>query len=442
MAEASVSRDLKLTKAEKEKELQQAAYKELTFSYPLPENISEMKSFVIGNFTLRDVAFMAGSLIAGFIVMLPFALFIPMWLCAIIGCVIGMPLAFLSIKHVFTGDLPFEERVKIALDERGSSNLLHWDKTKGPNGRYVDSSTQSFVPELEFTEENFSLLPDDKGGFAVIEISVDDITQAKNTDLVSVVNSFKRMLDALIQDSDCTPIQIMLKSVPKNLREYITKATERTYEIESEGKFMEAQRAADYAALLYDLDTTRSFNHNYYIVITYREDAEKVAEESMNTVSVRRAKLKEKGLNPLNKRAKAAKDADFKVGMTEEDRKRMMKELNKEAEFGKLRTKEALERRVNTAVNMIRDMGSTHTDVKPRLLTQHEIAKLIFDCYNSEDKNVVDTVLDGALTPKDTIYSLAMYKDQPDIFSLPRKKPTLDKTKRAQRLGAFSRRDG
>lgn len=441
MAENSVQKEIKLTKAEKEKEQQAAAYQQLMYSYPLPDNISEMKSFAFGNFTWRDVILAIGSEFVGIVLMLPFQFFIPLWLCVIIGALISLPLAFMSIKHVFTGDLPFEERVKIALSEKGQTNLLHWDKTKDTNGRYVGTSTQSFVPEIIFSDENYSLLPNNEGGFAVIELAVDDISQAKNTDLVGVVNSFKRMLDALIHDADCTPIQIMLKAIPKNLREYIDLADQRSIDIESDEKYMEAERAADYADLLRALDNDHSFYYKYYIVITYRKDAEKVAEDTMNTVSVRRKKMADKGLNPLNKRAKLAADTNFTVGMSEEDRHRAMKERNKEAEFGSLRTREALERRVGATVNMLRDLGSTHTDVKPRLLTQHEIAKLIFDCYNTEDKNVVDDVLEGALQQKDTIYSASMYRNFPELFSLPKKKRTIDKTLQAQKAGSYTTRE-
>lgn len=440
MAESTVQKDFKLTKAEKEKEIQAAAYQELMFSYPLPGNLSEMKSFAFGQFTWRDVLMMGGSLVVGVLILMPFQVFLPMWLCLIIGILVGLPFAFLSIKHVFTGDLPIEQRVKIALAEKGKNNLLHWDKTKDRNGNYVETSTQSFVPELEFTADNCILLPRNKGGFAVIEIAVDDMAQAKNTDLVGVVNSFKRMLDALIQDTDCTPIQIVLKSMPKNLKDYIANAERYQMEIEDRGKPLAAARAEDYASLLDDLDQEKAYYYKYYIVITYREDAEHVGEETMNTASVRKKKMAEKGLNPLNKRAKAAADMNFTVGMTEEERKQAMKERNKESEFGRKRTKDAIERRLGTAMNMIRDLGSTHTAVKPRLLSQHEIAKLIFDCYNTEDKNVVDSVLNGALLDKDTIYSVNMYRQYPELFSLPKKKKEA-KTLSAQKRGAYTTRD-
>lgn len=441
MAESTLQKDFKLTKAEKEKEIQAQAQAELYQAYPLPGNISEMKSFAFGQFTWRDVLMMGGSILVGVILALPLQVFIPQWLAVVIGALIGLPFAFLSIKHVFTGNLPIEERIKIALSERGQSNLLYWDKTKNKNGAYVESSTQSFVPELEFTADDVILLPGDQGGFTVIELSVDDISQAKNTDMLGVVNSFARFLDSLIQDSDCTPIQIMLKSVPKNLKEYISLAEQRAMEIEESGRYLAAERASDYAELLIELDEDKAFYYKYYIIITYREDTEKVGEETMNTASVRRQKLKEKGLNPLNKRAKAAKDADFAVGMTEEERKEAMKQRNKEAEFGRKRTREALGRRVGMAVNMIRDLGSTHTAVQPRVLSEHEIAKLIFDCYNSEDKNVVDSVLSGALLDKDTIYSIQMYQQYPELFSLPQK-PKQSKTLAAQKSGAFTMRKG
>lgn len=441
MAESTVQKDFKLTKAEKEKELQAQAAQELYYSYPLPDNISEMKSFAFGQFTWRDVMFMGGAEIVGVMLMLPFQAVLPMWLCIVIGVVIGLPFAFLSIKHVFTGDLPIEERVKIALAEKGKSNLLYWDKTKEQNGDYVLSSTQSFVPDLEFTADDMILLPGEKGGFTVIELSVDDVSQAKNTDMLGIVNSFKRLLDSLIQDTDCTPIQIMLKSIPKNLKSYIAAAEQRAEEIEERQKYCAAARAEDYADQLRELDEDKAFYYKYYIVVTYREDTEHVGEDTMNTASVRRQKLKEKGLNPLNKRAKAAKNADFKVGMTEEERKQAMRQTNRESEFGRRRTRDALERRVGMIANMIRDLGSTHTAVQPRILSEQEIAKLIFDCYNSEDKNVVDAVLTGALLDKDTIYSANMYREYPELFALP-KKPRENKTLSAQKRGAYTTREG
>lgn len=438
MAESTLQKDFKLTKAEKEKEIQAAAYQELMYSYPLPENISEMKSFAFGSFTWRDLMFIGGSLLGGIVITMPLQTVLPAWLAIIIGVIIGLPFAFLSIKHLFTGDIPFEDRIKIALSERGQSNLLHWDKTKEQNGKYVDSSTQSFVPEIKFTEENYTMLPNNEGGFAVIELAVDDISQAKNTDLVGVVSSFKRMLDALIQDTDCTPIQIMLKSIPKNLKEYISSASQRASEIELTQHYIAAARAEDYAGLLMQLDEDRSFYYKYYIVITYRQDAENVAADTMNTASVRRQKLRDKATNPLNRRAQAAKDMNFTVGMSEEERKAAMRQRNIESEFGPTRTRDALERRVNTALNFLRDLGSTHTEVKPRLLSQHDIAKLIFECYNSDDKNVVDTILDGALIDKETLYSSAMYREHPDLFALPKKKKKVNKIKEAQKAGALS----
>ena len=435
MAESDLQKDFKLTRAEREKEVQAQAAQQLANEWPLPSNISEMKSFAFGSLTWRDVLLCGACELFPVLLMLPFGGVIPQWLCVVIGIVIGLPFSFLSMKHIFTGDLPFEERVKIALNERGESNLLNWDKTKNPSGAYVESSTQSFVPQLDFSEDNYAILPNNKGGFAIIELAVDDMTQSKNTDIVGTVNSFKRMLDALIQDTDCTPIQIMLKSVPKNLSAYIDKADERAAQIAMRDKPIAAARAGDYSALLSFLDQEKAFYYKYYVVITYREDAEHVGEDTMNTASVRRQKIRDKGMNPLNKKAKIAQQTEFEVGMTQEERKQALRERNKDAEFGKRRTKDALERRVGMAVNMLRDMGSTHTAVKPRILSKDEAAKLIFECYNTEDKNVVDSVLLQALESKSTMFSQDMYRHYPELFSV--KKAKTDATLDAQKAGAL-----
>lgn len=439
MAESTVQKDAKFTKAEREKEIEAEAGASLYSSYPLPKNISEMKSFAFGQFTWRDVLLVGASELIPVLLMMPFQAFIPMWLCCVIGIIIGLPFAFLSIKHIFTGDLPIEERLKIRIAEMGKTDLVYWDKTKTPTGTYTSTSAQSIVPDLEFTSWEGVLLPGNTGGFTVVELSVDDITQAKNTEMLGVFNSFKRFLDSLIQENDCTPIQIVLKSIPINLKDYIFAADQRIAAIEETGRMCFAARAEDYAELLTMLDMEKSFYYKYYIIVTYREDAENVGNNTMNTASVRRERLKEKGLNPLNKRAKAAKAADLQVGLTEEERKAAMREKTNDAEFGRRRTKDTLQRRVGMAVNMIRDLGSTHTAVDPRILDENEIAKLIFDCYNTEDKNVVDSVLRGALIEKDTIYSLDMYSDFPEVFSIPKKKK--NKTLSAQKAGAFTTRE-
>lgn len=414
--EGNLQQDMKLTRAEREKERQQEAARRLYEEWPLPGNISDLKSYAIGMLTWRDAGFLFASFIIPIMLMMPFSAVIPQWLCVVIGAVIGAPFAFLSIKHVFTGDLPFEERLKISIAERGELNLLHWDKTKEPDGSYVDTSTQSFVPRLEFTDDNFAMLPDNGGGFAIIQISVDDMAQSKNTEILSVVNSFASMLNALIKDTDCTPVQILLKSVPKNLSQYIDAADERTEALARSGRVISSVRSADYAELLVGLDQEKSFYYNYYIIVTYREDAEHVAEETMNTASVKRKKIQEKGFEPINKKAKIARQSDMDVGLSEDERKKRLRELNRDAEFGRKRTKAALERRVNIVVNMLRDLGSTHTDVKPRLLKRSEMSKLIFECYNTEDKNVVDSVIDQSLDERSTMYSRNVYADFGDMF--------------------------
>lgn len=436
----SIQKDMKLTRAEKEKETQRQAYDELMYSYPLPENIGDMKSFAIGSLTWRDVIFVVVSEGVPVLIMMAFSTLIPQWLCIVIGVVIGLPFSFLSLKHIFTGDLPVEERVKIALSEQGKTNLLNWDKTKKADGEYVDTSTQSFVPQLIFSDDSYILLPNNKGGFAVIELTVDDMSQAKNTDLVGVVRGFRFLLNRLIQENDCTPIQIMLKSVPKNLRGFISSAEHAVDEIRMKEKYVEAERADDYAALLHALDMDVAFYYRYYIVVTYREDAEHVAEGSVNTASIRRDKLKEKAMSPLNNKAKRARSADFAVGLSEEERKAYLRELNRETEFGTKNTKAALERRVDTVANSIRELGSTHTEVKAHLLTKAEMARLVYECYNTEEKNALDSILMGALEDKDTIYSVSMYKEYPELFSI-RKKLKTGAASHLQKNGMLQSRD-
>ena len=55
MAESSVQRDFKLTKAEREKEIQAEAARNLAQEWPLPNNLSDLKSFAFGSRNLFSV---------------------------------------------------------------------------------------------------------------------------------------------------------------------------------------------------------------------------------------------------------------------------------------------------------------------------------------------------------------------------------------------------
>ena len=126
MPEESLSHDIKLTKSEEEKKRQQAAASELFQEWPMPDNVSEMKSFAWGKFTWRDVILSALCLVFPILFMLGFQAFIPMWLCAVIGAVIGLPFVFLVNKHHFTGDLPIEEIIYcIGIKRKNTMDMLN-----------------------------------------------------------------------------------------------------------------------------------------------------------------------------------------------------------------------------------------------------------------------------------------------------------------------------
>lgn len=418
--EASFEKNQKMTRTEAEKKRQAAATQQLYYTYPLPKNISDMKSYAWGKFTWRDVIASGTAFGVPVFIMLAFQALIPLWLCVIIGAVIGAPLVFLVNKHHFTGDLPIEERMKIYLDNAGQNNLLSWDKTR-QNGRPIETATQSFVPEVEFTDDNFVMLPDGTGGFAVIKLDVDDITMSKPTEVLQIVQGFQETLNSLINNTDCTPVQIYLKAQQRKINGYVDRAISDMYRIREEDKRAMTARALDYASLLMALDNRVEYVYDYYYIITYREDAEDVGNDTMNTMSVRRERMKEK-MNPLNKKMKAVEDMDYQIG---QDRKASTKEFLKQSEFGRVRTKAALTKRVTTALNFIGNIGSTRAGVRPILLDQTELAKLFYEFFNETDKYTVDSVLTQAVRPKRALYSMMVYDDFPELFQRPEDKMSI-----------------
>ena len=73
LAESSVQRDFKLTKAEREKEIQAEAARNLAQEWPLPNNLSDLKSFAFGSLTWRDMLFVGASELIPVLLMMPFS---------------------------------------------------------------------------------------------------------------------------------------------------------------------------------------------------------------------------------------------------------------------------------------------------------------------------------------------------------------------------------
>lgn len=417
MAVQNVERDLKLQRSEREKQEEQAAMQRLYTPQPLPPNISEFKTYIWGKFTLRDVVFVFICEAIPIVLCLPLSVVIPQWICMVIGFCAGLPLSFLSLKHIFTGELPIEQRVKIALAERGASNMLVWDKTKFDD-TYLNCSTQSFVPNIQFGLDNYVMLPGNKGGFAVVQVTVDDMARSGMVEMEGVVNSFSTMLNRLISSDECIPIQIMLKAEPKNLKEYINSAVANYHRINMEGKPLAAARAMDYAGTLETIDQEVEYYYTYYVVVTYREDAEDVGTKSMKSASNIRRELREKA-DPLSKKAARAREAEENLDIGE-DRKKKIREQSLAAKFGEKITRQKLEKRCSIVVSALQSMSTSHSKIHPRLMNRHEISKLIYECYNNEDKNKVDLIIDQSLDQKLVMFSPQMYNDFPEIFSMHR----------------------
>ena len=439
-AQGLTSNDLKQTKAAQEKERQERAYNQLMTEYPLPTNLSDMKSFAWGKFTWRDVFVTFFCLLIPALLMMSLSAIIPVWICLIIAIALAIPLVYFANRHIFTGDLPIEEQIKIAMANAGASDLLVWDKTKR-GSHYVETATQNFVPEIEFTEDNYVMLPGggDKsgGGFAVLQVTCDDIVMSKNTDKLQIVGGFNNVLNSLVNETDCTPIQILMKASLIDIESYLESAMDEIFRIEQQPNFKPLldARANDYANMLQTMNDETQYYYDYYIIVTYRPDAEDVGNDTMTTGSVRKQKMKEK-INPLRKRQETLSQVEFEIG---DDRKKKLKEASRQKRFDRRRTRETLKRRTQNLITRMKNCGTTYTDVSTRLLTREEVSKLFFQCYNSTDKDIIDTVVTESLNPKTTIYSKSVYRDFPDLFRPPKKK-TVDKTKMIQRHGALGRK--
>ena len=408
---SDVAEGLSLQKTEREKKRQSEALSELSRPYSLPKNISDMKSYAWGKFTWRDVIVSGACILVPCLIMMSFQAFIPTYVCLIIGFAIGLPLVFVANKHVFSGDLPIEQQVAIYLKEAGQSNLLSWDKTK-INGAYVPSATQSFVPDIQIEQNDYALINGNHGGFAIDQIDVEDSTMAKYTDQLMLYQQFCSTLNQCIDDQKEIPIQIYMQSTLTPLKGWMSNTIDAINEMDGTSTSVKRDRALDYLGLLGRFDSREKYSYRYYVVTTYRDDAEGVGDKSMNTTSVRREQLKE-NMNPFKKKMEAAEAADYKIG---EDRSAKTKEYMQASQFGMTRTNAELDNRLLKVESAIDTMGSTHTGIQARKLSSAEISRLFYEFFNDTDKYTSVPILQQALDPKVTLMSQDVYKDFPDMF--------------------------
>lgn len=401
-----------------EREAQRQAEMRLSTQYELPENMSEMKSFAWGKFTWRDVIFAGGILLVMVVLTLPLQGLIGQIPALLIAIGLSLPGIYLALRHHLTGDMPFEQRLKISMDNWGKPDLLVWDKTI-KDGLYVGSSTHDFVPAVSFVGDGVGILPGSTGGFSVLRISTDDSDFIKPTEILQIRSGFTFLLNKLNNDTNNIPIQIFLKSSRQDLSEFVKNAESDIFRIEDNDKdgtqLIKRDRARDYASYLMGIQQSDHFYYDYYLVVTYREDAEDVGNDSINSASVNREKMLNKA-NPFAKKQKVQENVEVELG---ESRAKAMAEARAEAPFGEKNTRNAMDKRLETVVQAIRASGTTHTAINAEVLTKEEVAKLFFQCYNNDDNPSLDRVIEQSVNQKDAIVSTTVRRDFPGLFQRP-----------------------
>lgn len=423
-----------------EQEAQRMAQAYLDMSHELPRNLSEMKSFAWGSFTWRDV--IVSGVWAGFFVMLstPFHGMIGQIPAILIALLLSLPGIYLINQHHFTGDLPIEKRLKIAMDNWGKPDLLVWDKTK-MDGAYVGTSTHDFVPAVQFGADGVAILPGNKGGFSVLKINVDDSDHIKPTERAQIQKGFLYLLNRLNTDKNNIPIQIFLKSARQDLSSFVENAENDLFRIEDNDKdgtqLIKRERASNYAQYLQYIANSDRFYYDYYIVVTYREDAEEVGDNSLNSASVIRERNKDK-MNPLKKKEQIMENVETELG---EDRAAARKEAASQADYGEVNTRTMMNSRIETVTQAIKASGTTHSSINAEFLGREEVSKLFFQCYNPDDSRFLDQVISQSVDQKVGIISTEVRRDFPGLFPKPEQEEE-DRIETLQRRGTVMGRRG
>lgn len=418
-----------------EQQAQREAQAYLDVQYELPRNLSEMKSFAWGQFTWRDVIVSGAILMIMIVLTLPLHGLIGQIPALLIAIGLSLPFVYIAIRHHFTGDLPIEQRMKIAMDNWGKPDLLVWDKTK-MDGAYVGTSTHDFVPAVSFGDDGIAILPANKGGFSVLKVNVDDSDYIKPTERAQIQRGFIYLLNKLNTANNNIPIQIFLKSSRQDLSQFVENAENDLFRIEDNDKdgtqLIKRDRALNYANYLQYIATSDRFYYDYYVVVTYREDAEEAGNDTINSASVRREKMIDSA-NPMKNKQKVMENVEVDLG---EDMEKARKEALADADFGEINTRNAMGNRIETVVQAIKASGTTHSSISAEMLSKEEVSKLFFQCYNSDDGRFLDKVIAQSIKPKIMLVSTEVRRDFPGLFPRPEREET-DRFATLQQRGTY-----
>ena len=203
-------------------------------------------------------------------------------------------------------------------------------------------------------------------------------------------------------------------------------------------QLIKRDRALNYANYLQYISTSERFYYDYYIVVTYREDAEEAGNDTINSAGVRREKFKDSA-NPMKNKEKVMNNVEGELG---EDMAVKRKEALANADFGEINTRNAMNNRIETVVQAVKARGTTHSSINAEMLTREQVSKLFFQCYNSDDSRFLDKVIDQSIDPKVSLTSVEVRRDFPGLFP----KPEIEKEDRfatlQQRGTVMGRRGG
>lgn len=401
--------------AAQERAREREAESVLEMSYPLPPNASEMQSYAWGTFTWRDIVFSGSALLVMFLLTTPISAMFGQVAQVIATILLAAPIIFVAMRHHFTGDLPVEKRLQIALENRGKPDLMVWDKTIR-DGKYVETSTHDFVPRVHFRSDGFITLPGEKGGFSVLKVICDDSNHVKATEQLQLMLGFNDMLNGLLAKEQNVPIQILLKATRQNISRYVEDAEDcldriRKNDVDST-QLMKAERARDYLAYMDAMADEARFFHDYYVVVTYREDAEDVGNDSLKSGGVMKQRLRDKA-NPFAKGDSLAANVEVEIG---QDREEAIANARASARFGEVGTVDALNKRVDIVKQAIDRSKTTHTSISSEVMSEDEVSKLFFQCYNNDSDRLLDEVVKQSIDDKPVLVSELARRDFPDLF--------------------------
>lgn len=338
----------------------------------IPGKIADMQNRVFGPLTFRDIGFLMAS-VALSAVTFTMLSGVNTWLAALGAVFTAAIILGVGFIHLIMDIEPLEKYIVTWYGFESSAKEMTWKKEiVDERGYYAANSTQSFFP-FNIDQDGILFYHDNGGGALLLKVEGVDYQLLSEAERDVIIATFGDFIDKIK-----FPIQILIKTTPIDLREYISQAKkdleknrphENLYNATNDyWVFLQQYQSADFI-----------FNKSMYLVLPYTPSGEIAGNQSLGIASAASTdSLKSNSpLNKLFKKNEKTKEGELDLSVL------------REKEYSKEFTRKTLVERSQVVLSFISGLNG----VNSRRATLPEYVELFYYFFNVHE-STIRTILD------------------------------------------------